>query len=147
MSTVADNFDATLIAWLQRQAVAEERLTSFAFRVGQPDIAVPEPTSHAELRSWIISVVTTPAVSAMLRGLGDGGRPIPDIAADGALGMRPGDRVSLAARIGVLAAGGLVLRELETDRVHLTELGRAALALLDAEGGAGDASVAEGGKP
>ncbi len=61
------------------------------------------------------------------------GGSLADLTAEGLLGLRPGDRVALAARIGVLAAGGLVTRELESDRVTVTELGRAALALADSE--------------
>jgi hypothetical protein len=47
------------------------------------------------------------------------------------LGLDPGDRVALAARVGALAAAGLVGRELESDRVTATPLGEAVLDLID----------------
>ncbi|MBF8290120.1 MAG: hypothetical protein HW391_1088 [Chloroflexi bacterium] len=125
----SDAFDAALAGWLARQAAAEERLTSFAFREGQHPIDLPAPTSHAELRAWILGLVAEPGVVAVLTGLADAGRSMTDLATTGALGVRPGDRVALAARIGVLTAAGLVARDLESDRALLTELGRSALAL------------------
>ncbi len=131
MSAAQQAFDAALEAWLARQAAAEDRLTSFAFREGQPAVIIPAPTSHDALRRWILGVVADPDVAGVMRALGDSGRLIADLTADGTLGLRPGDRVALAARIGVLAAGGLITRELEADRVTLTELGSAALALAD----------------
>jgi hypothetical protein len=131
MSAAREAFDAALASWLVRQAAAEERLTSFAFREGQPAVAIPAPTSQAELRRWIVGVVADPDVTEAMRGFAGSGRSMTDLTAEGTLGLRPGDRVALAARLGVLAAGGLVTRELEADRVRLTELGRAALALAD----------------
>jgi len=127
MTNPAPAFDAALRTWLARQTAAEERLTSFAFREGQPAVAVPAPTSHAELRRWILATAADPAVAALLRRLADADRSMDELAGEGALGVRPGDRVSLAARVGVLAATGLVTRDLEADRVGLTDLGRAAL--------------------
>lgn len=128
-SAASDAFDAALRSWLARQAAAEERLTSFAFREGQPPIDLPAPTSHAELRGWILGLVAEPDVAATLPGLAEDGRPMTDLATAGALGVRPGDRVALAARIGVLTAAGIVARDLEADRALLTELGRSALAV------------------
>jgi hypothetical protein len=122
-------FEAALIAWLARQAAAEERLTSFAFREDLPSVDVPSPSSHAALRAWILATVADPLVAAFLERVADEGRPMADLARDGEFGLEPGDRVALAARVGVLAAGGLVARDLEGDRVTLTELGRSALAL------------------
>ncbi|MDH4141607.1 MAG: hypothetical protein OEV61_03260 [Chloroflexota bacterium] len=131
-----DALDAALRSWLDRQAVAEERLTAFAFHEGQPDIVVPPSTSRTELRAWILRSLSDPAVESALRTLGDPGRAMADLVDAGALDCRPGDRVAVAARIGVLAAGGLVARDLEADRVGLTELGRAALAVHLATGAA-----------
>lgn len=122
-------FDAALVRWLERQATAELRLTSFAFREGQADIEIGVPTSHAELRAWIMAVVAEPDIAAFFGAIAHENQPMADVVASGALGLRPGDRVSVAARIGVLTSMGLVGRELEADRVGLTELGRAALAL------------------
>lgn len=133
MNAARQAFDAALTGWLSRQAAAEEQLTSFAFREAQPAVSIEPPTSHDAMRDWILDVVADPDVGAALRGLGGSGRSMTDLSAEGLLGLRPGDRVALAARIGVLAAGGLVSRELESDRVAVTELGRAALALADAE--------------
>lgn len=141
MSAARPAFDSALEAWLARQATAEERLTSFAFREGQPPAIIPVPTSHDALRHWIVGVVADSGVAAFLRALGDSGRLTADLAAEGVLGMQPGDRVALAARIGVLAAGGLVTRELESDRITVTDLGKAALALADAVTGSADAEI------
>lgn len=132
MNTAGQAFETALSGWLARQAAAEERLTSFAFREAQPAVSIEPPTSHEAIRDWILGVVADPKVGAALRGLGDSGRSMADLSAEGLLGLHPGDRVALAARIGVLAAGGLVTRELESDRVAITELGKAALALADA---------------
>lgn len=142
MTNPSSALEAALSAWLARQAAAEERLTSFAFREGQPAVAVPAPTSHAELRRWILATAADPGVAAFLRRLADADRSITELAGDGALGVRPGDRVSLAARVGVLAAAGLVTRDLQADRVGLTELGRAALDLT-----AGPAAATVGRRP
>jgi len=132
MSTANEAFDAALAGWLSRQAAAEERLTAFAFREGQPAVDVPSSTSQAALRGWIMATVADPEVSAFLRLVEDHGRPTTELAASGAFGLEPGDRVALAARIGVLAASGLIARALEEDRVVLTALGRAALGLAEA---------------
>ena len=131
MSAARQAFDSALAAWLARQEAAEERLTSFAFREGQPPVSIAPSTSHEALRRWVLGVVAAPEVAALLRALGESGRLTADLTAEGVLGMHPGDRVALAARIGVLAAGGLVTRELESDRITVTDLGRAALALAD----------------
>lgn len=132
MSDERGVLDAALAGWLSRQAAAEERLTAFAFHEGQPAIAVPAPTSLAAVRSWLLATVADHQVSACLRGIGDDGRQVAELAAGGVLGLEPGDRVALAARLGVLAASGLIARDLEADRVTLTALGRAALALAAA---------------
>jgi len=134
MSTANDVFDAALAGWLSRQAATEERLTSFAFREDQPGVTIPPPSSQAALRRWIIGTVADPEIAALLRLLEADGRATADLAAAGVLGLRPGDRVALAARVGVLAANGLVARDLETDRVTLTALGRAALDLATPPG-------------
>jgi len=134
--THAAAFAEALAAWLDRQAAAEERLTSFAFREGQGDIAVPPPSSHGALRRWIVELVSTADVAAFLALVAGPGRTMAQLAADGAFGLEPGDRVAVAARVGVLAAAGLVARELETDRVALTALGTAALGLAAASGDA-----------
>jgi hypothetical protein len=132
MSTANEAFDAALAGWLSRQAVTEERLTSFAFREEQPGVSIPSPSSQAALRRWIVGTVADPEIAALLRLLEADGQPTADLAAAGVLGLRPGDRVALAARVGVLAANGLVARDLEADRVTLTALGRAALGLAAA---------------
>jgi hypothetical protein len=129
MSVASDAFDDALAGWLSRQAVAEERLTAFAFHEGQPGIQVPAPTSQAAVRGWIMATVADHQVAAFLRRIGDDGRQVAELVAGGVLGLEPGDRVALAARLGVLAASGLVARDLENDRVTLTALGRATLAL------------------
>jgi len=124
--------DGALATWLARQAVAEERLTAFAFREGQPGIEVPAPSSHVAFRGWIMATVADPPVQAFLRLLGADGRPMAELVAAGAFGLEPGDRVALAARLGVLAASGLITRDLEEDRVAVTVLGQAALGLASA---------------
>ena len=134
MTTPNEAFDAALAGWLSRQAVAEERLTAFAFREGQPVVDVPSPTSQAALRGWIMATVADPEVASFLRLVEDDGRPMAELVAGGAFGLEPGDRVALAARLGVLAANGLVARDLEEDRVGITALGRAALGLVPTGG-------------
>jgi len=147
MSTASEAFDAALAAWLSRQAAAEERLTSFAFREGQPAIGVPAPSSHAELRRWILASLADPQVETFLELLDADGQRMAELAEGGAFGLEPGDRIALAARVGVLTASGLVARDLERDRVALTELGRAALALAVGAGGTAGLSPAPIGTP
>lgn len=134
MNALSGTFDAALAAWLARQAAAEEQLTSFAFHEGLPIVDVPTPSSQVALRGWIMATVADPLVTAFLHLVEGDGRKTADLASGGAFGLEPGDRVALAARVGVLAASGLVARDLEGDRVTLTELGRAALGLA-ASGG------------
>jgi hypothetical protein len=143
MSREAEALDGALGAWLARQAAAEERLTSFAFREGEPAPGLPPPTSQDAIRDWILRTVDEPDVAHLLGVLGPDGRQIDELVTLGVLGIRPHDRVALAARIGVLAAAGLVARDLERDRVVATPLG---LAALDAVVGAGrDSGVAPAG--
>ncbi len=72
-----DLLDAALGSWLDRQAMAEERLTAFAFDEGQRDIVVPPSTSRAELRRWILHFLSDRrsrrAPNARRSGPGDGG--------------------------------------------------------------------------
>ncbi len=132
MSAASDAFDAALTAWLTRQATAEERLTSFAFRENLPIVEVHPASSQVALRGWIMATVADRQVAAFLEQVAADGRPMAELAADRAFGLQAGDRVALAARVGVLAASGLVARDLEGDRITLTELGRAAMALVAA---------------
>lgn len=136
LGDASEAFDAALATWLSRQAVVEERLTSFAFREGLPPVEVPVPSSHAALRRWIVAMVADRDVAVFLHRIDGDGRATAELAAAGAFGLEPGDRIALAARVGVLAASGLVSRDLEGDRVTLTQLGRTALALAGATDGA-----------
>lgn len=122
---------SALKAWVGRQAVAEERLTSFAFREGQAAIGVPAPTSFGPLATQILAIACDPGTIRFLHAVSGDGRTIESLAPAGMLGLDPGDRVALAARVGALAAAGLVGRELESDRVAATPLGQAVLHLVD----------------
>ncbi len=127
--TIADEeFAAAVVRWLDHQAVSETRLTSFAFREGQADIEVPASTSQSGIGRWILEIVAEPGVATFLGALDGPATPMRDLVNAGAFGLTPRDRAAVAARIGALASCGLVSRELETDRVALTELGHAALA-------------------
>ena len=66
MSAASDAFDAALAAWLTRQATAEERLTSFAFRENLPIVEVPPASSQVALRGWIMATVADPQVASFL---------------------------------------------------------------------------------
>ena len=123
-------FASALRSWVRRQAVAEERLTSFAFREGQAAIEVPTPTSFGPLATQILAAACDPATIRFLRAVRGDGRTIESLAPAGMLGLDPGDRVAVAARVGALAAAGLVGRELESDRVTATPLGEAVLDLI-----------------
>jgi hypothetical protein len=106
-------------------------LTSFAFGEGQVAIDVPAPTSWGPLAIQILAAACDPTTIRFLRAARGDGRTIESLASAGMLALDPGDRVALAARVGALAAAGLVGRELESDRVTSTPLGEAVLALLD----------------
>ncbi len=127
MSGHDDAFADALRAWLAHQAMAEERLTSFAFHEGQGAIDLAAPSSQEALGRWILGVVAAADVAAFLGSVDGPGRTMTELSEGGAFGLDRGDRVAVAARVGVLAAAGLVTRELEADRVGLTALGRAAL--------------------
>jgi hypothetical protein len=122
---------SALRAWVGRQAVAEERLTAFAFREGQAAIDLPAPTSLGQLTMQIFAAACDPTTIRFLHAVRGDGRTIESLAPAGMLGLDPADRVALAARVGALAAVGLVGRELESDRVTATPLGEAILALID----------------
>lgn len=122
---------SALRVWVGRQTLAEERLTSFAFREGQVAITVPAPTSFGPLAMQTLGTACDPATIRFLQAVRGDGQTIESLAAAGMLGLDPGDRVALAARVGALAATGLVGRELETDRLTATPLGEAVLALID----------------
>lgn len=126
-----DAFAAALRAWVGRQAAVEERLTSFAFREGQATIDLPTPTSWSPLAMQVLAAASDAVTLHFLRAVRGDGRTVESLAPAGMLGLDAGDRVALAARIGVLSANGLVGRELESDRVTATPLGEAALDLID----------------
>ena len=69
-----------------------------------------------------------PGTLALLERIGPDGRRLAELA-DGPPGST--DRSALADRVGRLSQAGLLGRELETDRVTLTPLGEALLALAD----------------
>jgi hypothetical protein len=122
---------SALAAWIARQAAAEERLTSFAFREGQSEIAVPLPTSVGPLTMHVLATACDPSTVRFLRDVRGAGLTIGSLASAGVLGLDPGDRVALAARVAALAASGLVGRELVSDQVTATPLGEAILDLID----------------
>lgn len=128
---ILEALTSALRDWVRRQAVAEERLTSFAFREGQAAIDVPAPTSWGPLAMHSLAVACDPATIRFLQAVQGDGRTIDSLASAGVLGLDRDDRVALAARIGTLAADGLVGRELESDRVTATPLAEAILALVD----------------
>lgn len=128
---ILDTFASALWAWIVRQAAAEERLTSFAFREGQHEVDVPAPSSVGQLAMHVLSVACDPSTGRFLRDVRGAGHTLGSLAPSGALGLDAGDRVALAARVGTLAASGLISRELESDRIATTPLGDAILDLID----------------
>jgi hypothetical protein len=79
----------------------------------------------------VLAAACDPTTIRFLHTVRGDGRTIESLAPAGMLGLDPGDRVALAARVGALAAAGLVGRELESDRVTATPLGEAVLDLID----------------
>lgn len=122
---------SALEAWIVRQAAAEERLTAFAFREDQAEVVVPRPTSGGTVARYVLAVACEPSTYDFLRDVRGAGLTIGSLAAAGPLGVDPGDRVALATRVGILAAAGLVGRELESDRITATPLAEAILDLLE----------------
>lgn len=115
---------------LERRRAAE-RLADFVFTEGA---AGPDRGQGITPTDWRYFVARTlasagdPATLALLEELAGGDRPVAELAER--RGATFGDRLAVADWIGGLASAGLVGHELASDRVSLTELGQAVLALV-----------------
>jgi len=116
---------------VEEQARAEERLARFVFREGEPVAPTPGGATASDWRYFVARTLREagePGTLALLERIGPDGRRLAELA-DGPPGST--DRSALADRVGRLSQAGLLGRELETDRVTLTPLGEALLALAD----------------
>lgn len=145
MSETPDTPMAVMARGLARRMAqvrtAEERLASFAWKEGGP--AHGEPGVVSDATSWVARVlhVATEGDNHRLLHLitGDGDPTLGSLA--GALGR---GRTEVADRVSALTQAGLVARDLESDRVGLTELGGGVVELVsDVAGRVGD-RVGEG---
>ena len=111
---------------------AAERLADFVFR--EEAAAAPDRRPAVSRADWRWFVARTlaaagdPAVIGLLEELAAGERTMTELAVRG--GLTGGDGLAMTDWIGELAAAGLVGHELASDRVALTELGQAVLALV-----------------
>jgi hypothetical protein len=140
---------AGLGTWIAQAMRAEDRLATFAFREGGPPVDVPAPTSLRYFIGRLLGAAGDPATLRLLEATRSGGVPLDELLSRDDLGVERGDRVALAERIADAAAGGLVGRELEADRVACTPLGTALLDLVEAleAGVRGAGGHAAGGSP
>jgi hypothetical protein len=134
MSDRDELVDALAVGLRQRvleQRRAAERLADFAFTEGPLERdrgATDGPTDWRYFVTRTLAAAGQPATIALLEALADGDRPLAELAGPGDAGAR--DPLALADRVGGLSAAGLVDRELVSDRVALTGLGRAVLELV-----------------
>jgi len=115
---------------LERRRAAE-RLADFAFTEGAPATGRGSSDGPTDWRYFVtrsLAVAGDPATIELLERLADGDRPLSELTGPG--DARTGDRLAVIDWIGGLAAAGLVGHELATDRVALTQLGRALLELI-----------------
>ena len=134
---------AALYLRVQAQRRAEERLASFAFHE-RPMVdsgATPGVESGIDWVYFVtraLRLVGDPAVLRLLEALRDGGLALEALAgptasgptASGTSASGTTDRVALSDQLGGLATAGLVVRELESNRVSLAPLGEALLDLV-----------------
>lgn len=135
-----------LRARVEAQRRAEDRLASFAFTEGparnlpaSPAGAPGESVDWRYFASAALRAVSDPTTLSMLEEVRGDGRPIHELA--GLPGSGIHDHLAVTDRIGRLASAGLVVRELESDRISLTGLGEALLDLvveIERRAGAGE---------
>lgn len=140
-----DRLAAAIAARVRGRRTAEERLGAFAFHeepssgrpggiagVAQPTTSGAVPGSAAvDWRYFVVralGVVADPELLRILEAIPPGGRPFDELV--GLVVPAVPDRVAAADRVGRLAAGGLVGRDLESDRVSLLPLGVALLEVV-----------------
>jgi hypothetical protein len=133
------------------RGLAERRLADFVFREGSPDPGEGTTPSPADWRHFVgrtLAAAGEPGTIELLERLSGGDRPIAELAGRWEAGG--GGRLASVDWIGGLASAGLVGRDLETDRVGLTDLGAAVLALVrewERRASAADESAAAGDAP
>lgn len=136
--TASDALLDALAGGLRRRVtergLAERRLADFVFREGSPDATAGTTPSPADWRHFVgrtLAAAGEPGTIELLERLSGGDLPIDELAElAGHRGAGGGGRLASVDWIGGLASAGLVGRDLETDRVGLTDLGAAVLALV-----------------
>lgn len=151
--TASDALLDALAGGLRRRVTergrAERRLADFVFREGSPDAGAGTTPSPADWRHFVartLAAAGEPGTIELLERLSGGDRPIAELAGRPEAGG--GGRLASVDWIGGLASAGLVGRDLETDRVGLTDLGAAVLALVrewERRASAADAPAGVGG--
>ena len=133
--TASDALLDALAGGLRRRVtergLAERRLADFVFREGSPDAAAGTTPSPADWRHFVgrtLAAAGEPGTIELLERLSSGDRPIAELTGRREAGG--GGRLASVDWIGGLASAGLIGRDLETDRVGLTDLGAAVLALV-----------------
>lgn len=124
---------AALRSRVLAQRRAEERLASFAFSERPLAASGAGPAADSGIDwTWFVGralrLVGDPAVLHLLEALRDGALPLEALA--GLSTTTTTDRVALSDQLGGLATAGLLVRELESNRVSLAPLGEALLQLV-----------------
>lgn len=125
-----------LRARVEAQRRAEDRLASFAF-TEEPATGRSDPlgwggratVDWSYFATGALRIVGEPGTLRLLGLLRGNGLPLDELAP--LIGSGEPDRLAVADRVGALTSGGLVVRELESDRITLTPLGTALLDLVD----------------
>jgi hypothetical protein len=134
MSTSDELLDA-LAAGLRRRVVerrrSAQRLADFVFTEGAAGPDRGPTTAPTDWRYFVARTLASagdPTTIGLLEELAGGERSVAELAERWS--ATNGDRLAMADWIGGLASAGLVGHELASDRVALTELGGAVLALV-----------------
>lgn len=129
-----DRLAAALRLRVEALRRTEEALAAFAFREEAPADA-PSADAPVDWRyhaARALGAVAAPTTLSLVAALAGPGRTIDELSrVDGLASALGGDRLAIAEAVAALASAGLAVRQLETDRVQLTPLGEALLALVD----------------
>jgi len=130
LAVAASHIAAGVRARAAQLATAEERLTAFAWREDSGDTRRPEPWTWTDASSLVVRALRTALEDDTWRVLGALARD-----GDATLGMVAErlevPRLAAVDRVGAWTQAGLVGRDLETDRVGVTDLGRGIVELVE----------------
>ncbi len=131
-----ESLAAAVRSRIEGQRRAEEHLAAFAFTEGPGDGHAAASPGSVDWRFHVaraLHAVADPASLDLLILIAGSGLTIDELMEQAAarVAALTSDRLAIAEWVSGLAAAGVVVRQLETDRVRLTPLGEALVALVD----------------